>query len=155
MAENEIKQGEYKLHVGKIEEGFVIDHIQPGRGMKIYRDLGLDKLDCCVAIIRNAYSRKMGKKDMIKVECPIDQFNMDFFGYVDHTATIDVIKNGEIISKPHLELPKKLTNVIRCHNPRCITSTEQQLDQVFVLTDPENGTYRCKYCETAYRDDDK
>ncbi len=147
------KDGGYKLHVGKIEEGFVIDHIHAGRGMQIYHDLGLDKLDCCVAIIRNAFSVKMGKKDMIKVECPIDQFDMDFFGFVDHTATVDVIKDGEIIAKPKLELPKQLKNVIHCHNPRCITSTEQQLDQIFILTDPAKGTYRCKYCETAYKQD--
>ncbi len=150
----ETKTNGYKLYVGKIEEGFVIDHIHAGRGMKIYRDLGLDRLECSVAIILNASSKKMGKKDMIKVECPIDQFDMDFFGFLDPSATVDVIKDGKIISKPKLKLPEKLINVVRCHNPRCITSGEPQLDQIFVLTDPLRGTYRCQYCETAYKNED-
>ncbi|MCR5776425.1 MAG: aspartate carbamoyltransferase regulatory subunit [Lachnospiraceae bacterium] len=141
---------EYKLNVGKIEEGFVIDHIHPGRGMELYYYLGLDKRDDCVAIIQNAYSKKMGKKDMIKVECPIQQLDLDIIAFLDHTATIDVIKDGEIISKPKLEFPKKIVNVIKCRNPRCITSTEHELSHVFHLTDPENGTYRCKYCETKW-----
>ena len=142
----------YKLNVGKIEEGFVIDHISPGGAMRMYHDLGLDKLDCGVAIIKNAYSTKMGKKDMIKVERPIEKFkfNLDTIAFLDHNATVDIIKDGEIISKPSLRLPGSVVNVIKCRNPRCITSAEQ-LDQVFVLTDPSTGTYRCKYCEAKWR----
>ena len=142
---------QYKLHVGKIEEGFVIDHIKPGNGMRIYRDLGLDKLDCSVAIITNAFSMKMGRKDMIKVEKPLREYDLDIIAFLDQSATVDIIKNGEIIERPRMELPKELRNVISCKNPRCITGTERELDQVFVLTDPKNGTYRCRYCETRYK----
>ncbi len=148
MQENQ----KYKLNVGKIDEGFVIDHIHAGKGMKLYKDMGLEKLDCSVAIITNASSRKMGKKDIIKVECPIDRFDMDVIGFLDHTATVDVIKDGEIIDKPKITLPKQVRNIIRCKNPRCITSIEQGLDHVFILTDPEHEVYRCKYCETKYGD---
>lgn len=140
----------YKLNVGKIDEGFVIDHIRPGRGMMLYNDMGLNKLDCSVAIIQNASSNKMGKKDIIKVETSIDNFNLDIISLLDHNATIDVIKDGEIIAKPTLPLPKEVRNIIKCKNPRCISSIEQGLDQIFVLTDPESATYRCKYCETEY-----
>ncbi len=150
MAEQERTQ--YKLHVGKIEEGFVIDHIQPGNGMKIYRDLGLDKLDCAVAIITNAISMKMGRKDMIKVETPLRKYDLDIIAFLDHSATVDIIQNGEIIERPRMELPKEIKNVISCKNPRCITSTERELDQIFVLTDPKSCTYRCRYCETKWSD---
>ncbi len=149
MADKERTQ--YKLHVGKIEEGFVIDHIQPGNGMKIYRDLKLDKLDCSVAIITNAFSMKMGRKDMIKVEKPLREYDLDIIAFLDQSATVDIIQNGEIIARPRMELPKELKNVISCKNPRCITGSERELDQVFYLTDPKSGTYRCKYCETKYR----
>ena len=145
-----INNGKYKLNVGKIDEGFVIDHITPGKGLKLYHDMGLDKLDCSVAIIQNAFSRKMGKKDIIKVETSIDNFNLDIISLLDHNATVDVIKNGEIIDKPELPLPKEVKNIIKCKNPRCISSIEQGLDQIFVLTDAETATYRCKYCETEY-----
>ncbi len=140
----------YKLNVGKINEGFVIDHIRPGRGLMLYHDMGLNKLDCSVAIIQNASSKKMGKKDIIKVETSIDNFNLDIISLLDHNATIDVIKDGEIIDKPTLPLPKEVKNIIKCKNPRCIASIEQGLDHVFVLTDEKNATYRCKYCETEY-----
>ena len=140
----------YKLNVGKIDEGFVIDHIRPGRGMVLYQYMGLNKLDCSVAIIQNVPSKKMGKKDIIKVETPIDNFNLDIIGLIDHNATIDVIKDGEIIDKPRLPLPKEVRNIIKCRNPRCISSIEQGLDHIFVLTDPDTATYRCKYCETEY-----
>ncbi len=149
MSENDRPQ--YKLHVGKIEEGFVIDHIQPGNGMRIYKDLKLDKLDCSVAIITNAFSMKMGRKDMIKVEKPLREYDLDIIAFLDQSATVDIIQNGEIIARPRMELPKELKNVISCKNPRCITSSERELDQVFVLTDPKNGTYRCRYCETRFR----
>ena len=148
MAESNRTQ--YKLHVGKIEEGFVIDHITPGNGMRLYYDLGLDKLGCCVAMILNAFSMKMGKKDMIKVEMPLRKYDLDTIAFLDHHATVDIIKDGEIIERPKLTLPKKITNVIKCHNPRCITSVEQELEHVFLLTDASKGIYRCKYCETEW-----
>ncbi len=149
---SEMERAQYKLNVGKIEEGFVIDHIQPGNAMKLYHDLGLDKLDCCVAIIKNAFSTKMGKKDMIKVERPIEKFKFELgtIALLEPKATVGIIKDGEIFDKPKLKLPKKVTNVISCHNPRCITSTEHELDQIFMLTDEESGTYRCIYCETKW-----
>ena len=139
------------LNVGKIEEGFVLDHIKAGKAMTIYHDLKLDKLDCCVAIIKNARSNKLGKKDIIKVECPVDQMDMDILGFIDHNITVNVIENGEIVEKKRLRLPKKIVNVIQCKNPRCITSVERGLDQVFVLTDEEKEIYRCAYCETALK----
>jgi len=138
------------LNVGQINEGFVLDHIKAGKSMTIYHDLGLDKLDSCVAIIKNARSNKLGKKDIIKVECPIDMLDLDILGFIDHSITINIIKDGEITSKKKLSLPKQITNVIRCHNPRCITSIEQELKQVFILTDPKKEIYRCKYCEEKY-----
>ena len=139
------------LNVGAIEEGFVLDHIKAGKSMTIYHDLKLDKLDCCVAIIKNARSNKMGKKDIIKVECPVDMINLDTLGFIDHNITVNVISGGEIIEKKELKLPKKIVNVIQCRNPRCITSIEQELDQIFLLTDPGNEVYRCMYCEEKYR----
>ena len=119
--------------------------------MTIYHDLKLDKLDCCVAIIKNARSNKMGKKDIIKVECSVDMLDLDILGFIDHNITVNVIEDGEIIAKKELSLPRQITNVIKCKNPRCITSVEQQLDHVFILTDPEKEVYRCKYCEEKYR----
>ncbi|NCB91531.1 MAG: aspartate carbamoyltransferase regulatory subunit [Clostridia bacterium] len=139
------------LNVGRIEEGFVLDHIKAGKAMTIYRDLQLDKLDCCVAIIKNARSNKMGKKDIIKVECSIDMLDLNILGFIDHTITVNVIENGEITEKKDLHMPKQVVNVIRCKNPRCITSIEQELAQVFILTDEENEVYRCKYCDEKYR----
>lgn len=138
------------LNVGRIEEGFVLDHIKAGKAMTIYRDLGLDKLDCTVAIIKNARSNKMGKKDIIKVECPIDNLDLDIVGFIDHNITVNVIKDGQITEKKELILPKQIVNVIRCKNPRCITSIEQELDHVFILADPAQEVYRCKYCEEKY-----
>ena len=138
------------LTVGRIEEGFVLDHIQAGRSMDIYKHLHLDKLDYCVAIIKNAKSNKMGKKDIMKIECPIDFMDLDILGFIDHNITVNIIKNSEIVDKKTLHLPRKITNVIRCKNPRCITSIEQELDHIFVLTDEENQVYRCKYCEEKY-----
>ena len=135
------------LNVGKIEEGFVLDHIKAGRSLDIYDHLQLDKLDCTVAIIKNARSNKMGKKDMIKVECPIDMLNLDILGFIDHNITVNVIKDNKITEKKELHLPKQIVNVIKCKNPRCITSIEQELDQIFILTDEEKEIYRCKYCE--------
>ena len=135
------------LNVSGISEGFVLDHIQAGKSMDIYHYLRLDKLDCCVAIIKNAKSNKMGKKDIMKIECPIDVIDLDILGFIDHNITINIIQDEKIVEKKRLKLPKEITNVIKCKNPRCITSIEQELDHVFVLTDPENEVYRCKYCE--------
>ena len=139
------------LNVGSISEGFVLDHIEAGKSMDIYKYLHLDKLDCCVAIIKNAKSSKMGRKDIIKIECPIDFMDLDILGFIDHNITINIIENEKIVEKKELKLPKEIRNVIHCKNPRCTTSIEQGLDQVFVLTDEENQVYRCKYCEEKYR----
>lgn len=139
------------LNVGSITEGFVLDHIEAGKSMEIYKYLHLDKLDCCVAIIKNARSNKMGKKDIIKVECSVDMLDLDILGFIDHNITVNVIRNGEITEKKELHLPKQVVNVIRCKNPRCITSIEQELDQIFILSDKEKEIYRCKYCEEKYR----
>jgi aspartate carbamoyltransferase regulatory subunit len=138
------------LNVGKLTEGFVLDHIKAGRCMDIYRSLGLDKLDCCVAIIKNAKSKKMGKKDIIKIDGGLDLVDLDILGFIDHNITVNIIRNGEIVEKKELTLPKTVTNIIKCKNPRCITSIEQELDQVFYLTDEEKQVYRCKYCEEKY-----
>ena len=138
------------LNVGTIQEGFVLDHIQAGKSMDIYKYLHLDKLDCCVAIIKNAKSSKMGKKDIIKIECPIDYIDLNVLGFIDHTITINIIKDSEIVEKKALELPKEIVNVVKCKNPRCITSIEQELEQIFVLTDPVKEVYRCKWCEEKY-----
>ena len=138
------------LNIGKISEGFVLDHIQAGKSMEIYKYLNLDALDCCVAIIKNAKSNKMGTKDIIKIECPIDIIDLDILGFIDHNITVNIIENEEIVDKMELKLPLEIKNVIKCKNPRCITSIEQELDQIFVLTDEENEVYRCKYCEEKY-----
>ncbi len=138
------------LSIGALQEGFVLDHIKAGNAMTIYRDLKLGKLDCTVAIIKNASSNKMGRKDIIKVACPIDYLDLDVLGFIDHNITVNVIKDGKIIEKRSLRLPKQIVNVISCKNPRCISSIEQGLDQVFILTDEKNEIYRCKYCEEKY-----
>lgn len=139
------------LNVGKIEEGFVLDHIKAGKSLSIYEHLGLDKLDCTVAIIKNARSNKMGVKDIIKVECPVEKLDLDILGFIDHNITVNIIKDEKIVEKKELKLPKKVTNVIKCKNPRCITSIEQGLDHVFFLADEEKEIYRCMYCEEKYR----
>ncbi len=135
------------MNIDSIKNGIVIDHITAGRSMQIYRLLGLDALQCSVALIKNVNSRKMGKKDIIKIDT---EYEVDtaILGYVDPGATISVIKDSKIVEKRTLTLPEKLTGVLRCKNPRCITSTEQELPHVFTLTDKENGVYRCLYCET-------
>lgn len=135
------------MNIDSITNGFVIDHITAGRGMRLYDLLGLDNLDCSVAIIKNVASKKMGKKDIIKIDADI-AIDIDVIGYVDPGTTVNVIKNCELVEKRVLELPKMLTNVIKCKNPRCITSTEQEINHVFKLTDKDNGVYRCIYCET-------
>ena len=135
------------MNIDSITNGFVIDHITAGRGMRIYDLLGLDNLDCSVAIIKNVTSKKLGKKDIIKVDADIE-IDFDVFGYVDPGITINIIRNCERVEKLSVELPEKLTNVIKCKNPRCITTTEQEINHVFKLTDRENGVYRCMYYET-------
>ena len=143
------------LNVGKIEEGFVLDHIQAGKSMSIYEHLGLDKMDCTVAIIKNARSKIMGKKDILKVECDIDTLDLNVLAFIDHNITINVIKAGEIIEKSSLKLPKEVKNVIKCRNPRCITSIEQELPHIFFLADEEKEIYRGKYCEVKFSQKDK
>lgn len=138
------------LNVGKIEEGFVLDHIKAGQSLSIYHNLGLEKLDCTVAIIKNARSNLMGKKDILKVECNIDTLDLDVLAVIDHNITVNVIKDGEIVEKRELFLPKEIHNVFKCKNPRCITSIEQELPHVFILSDEEKGIYRCKYCEEKF-----
>ena len=135
------------LNVGKIEEGFVLDHIPAGKSMSIYYHLGLDKLDCTVAIIKNARSDKLGKKDIIKVECDINTLNLDVLAVICHTITVNVIKDGDIVDKKELILPQELKGVMKCKNPRCITSIEQELPHIFYLADPVKEVYRCKYCD--------
>ena len=140
----------YRLNVGKIEEGFVLDHIKAGRAMKLYHYLKLDQLDYPVALIRNARSNAMGRKDILKIECDIDDLDLDVLAFIDQNITVNVIKDGEIIEKRSLRLPKELNNVIHCHNPRCILSVERSLPHIFYLSDEKSGTYRCRYCDEKY-----
>lgn len=135
------------LNVGKIEEGFVLDHIEAGKSLSLYHHLQLDKLDCPVAIIKNARNNKKGKKDILKVECDINTLNLDVLAFIDHNITVNVIKDGKIVDKRELTLPKEIRNIIKCKNPRCITSIEQGLPHIFVLSDEKKEIYRCKYCE--------
>ena len=136
------------LNVGALREGFVLDHIKAGKAMTIYHDLKLDKLDCTVAIIKNAKSNKMGRKDIIKIEGPLDSIDLDILGYIDHNITVNIIRDGKLVEKRTLKLPERIRGVLKCKNPRCITSVEQELPQEFVLTDREKRVYRCRYCET-------
>lgn len=139
------------LNIGGLKEGIVLDHIQAGKGMSIYKHLGLDKLDCQVAIIKNARSDKMGRKDIIKIEGDqMDKIDLDVLGYIDHNITINIIKDDVVVEKKSVSLPKEITNVIKCKNPRCITSIEQELPNIFILADEATETYRCKYCEEKY-----
>lgn len=140
------------LNVGKIEEGYVLDHIPAGKSLSIYHHLQLDKLDCMVAIIKNARSNKMGKKDILKVECDIHTLDLDVLAFIDHNITVNVIKDGELVDKKELTLPKEIKNIIKCKNPRCITSIEQELPHIFVLADEKAEIYRCKYCEEKYNE---
>ena len=135
------------MNIDSIQNGIVIDHISAGRGMKLYELLGLEKLDCSVAIIKNVHSEKMGKKDIIKIDAAIP-VNLDVIGYVDPGVTVDVIRDGVLAEKRRIDMPQRLTNVLFCRNPRCICAVEQELDHVFLLTDRKNKVYRCLYCET-------
>lgn len=138
------------LNIDSIQNGIVIDHIQAGKGMRIYELLELDKLDCCVALIKNARSSKMGRKDIIKIEGDL-AINFDVLGFIDNNITVCAIKNGELVKKENIVLPRRIKNVVKCKNPRCITSTEENLDQIFVLCDEKAHRYRCLYCEQAYK----
>ena len=135
------------MHIDSIKNGIVIDHITAGRGMELYHLLGLDKLDCSIAIIKNVHSNKMGKKDIIKIDSDIS-LDMKVLGYVDPGVTVDIIKDGVLVDKKQISLPNEIKNVIFCKNPRCITSTEQELPHVFKLTDEKHRVFRCIYCET-------
>lgn len=134
------------MNIDSIQNGVVLDHIQAGKSMQIYKYLHLDELDCQVAIIKNAKSGRMGKKDILKIDSPMD-LDLDVLGYIDPDITVNIIRNGERVEKKHLALPKKLVNVIHCKNPRCITVAEPQLDAIFLLSDPEKRSYRCAYCD--------
>ena len=138
------------LNIDSIQNGIVIDHIQAGKGMRIYELLELDKLDCCVALIKNARSSKMGRKDIIKIEGDL-AINFDVLGFIDNNITVCTIKNGELVKKENIVLPRRIKNVVKCKNPRCITSTEENLDQIFVLCDEKAHRYCCLYCEQAYK----
>ncbi len=135
------------MNIDSIQNGVVIDHIEAGCGMRLYDLLNLDELDASVAIIKNVQSKKMGKKDIIKIDADI-KINLDVIGYVDPSATVNIIKDGILIEKLSIDMPETLVNVIKCKNPRCITSCEQELDQIFKLSDRANKEYRCIYCET-------
>ena len=134
------------MNIDSIQNGVVLDHIQAGKSMEIYKYLHLDQLDCSVAIIKNVRSERMGRKDIIKIDSPMD-LDLDVLGYIDPNITVNVIRDGIRVEKKNLELPKKLVNIIHCKNPRCITTAEGQLDAIFFLSDPATHTYRCAYCE--------
>lgn len=133
--------------IGQIKDGIVLDHITAGRGMTLYNLLGLDKLDCQVALIKNADSVKMGKKDIIKIDKVIN-INFDALGYVDSDVTVNIIRDGKLAKRQNIDIPERIENVIKCKNPRCITTVEQGLKHIFVLSDKENKIYRCMYCES-------
>lgn len=137
------------MNIEPIQNGVVIDHIEAGRAMQLYKLLNLGSLDVSVALIKNVPSKKMGKKDIIKIDADID-LDFDVIGFVDPSATVVIIRNGELVEKRSIALPEKLTNVIFCKNPRCITSVEQEIDHIFKLSDPDKKEYRCIYCETKY-----
>ncbi len=136
------------MNIDSIQNGVVLDHIQAGKSMDIYKYLHLDQLDCSVAIIKNVRSDRMGRKDIIKIDSPME-VDLDVLGYIDPNITVNVIRDGVRVAKKHLELPQKLVNIIRCKNPRCITMAESQLDAIFLLDDAEKHTYRCAYCDTV------
>lgn len=133
------------MNVDGIKNGIVIDHISAGKAMQLYQMLGLDRLDCCIAVIQNVQSNRMGKKDIIKIDSDID-IDLDVIGFISPDATVNVIKNEKIVDKKHIAPPQKLTDIIKCKNPRCITTTEQEIKHVFVQTG--RGEYRCVYCDT-------
>lgn len=138
------------MKIDSIKNGIVIDHIEAKKGMEIYNALKLEDLDCSVAIITNAKSEKKGRKDIIKIDKDIE-INMDVIGFIEPNATINIVKDDKLVDKYNVQLPEKIVNIAKCQNPRCITSIEKDLDQVFILTDKENQVYRCKYCEMSLK----
>ena len=138
------------MKVGAIKNGVVIDHIAAGRGMELYHFLNLDHVDAPIALIKNAPSEKMGKKDIIKIDAELP-LELDALGYIDPNVTINIVKDGACVEKVHPQLPEKLTNIVHCKNPRCITSVEQEIPHIFKLTNRETGEYRCIYCESKAR----
>ena len=138
------------MNIDSIQNGVVLDHIQAGKSMEIYQYLHLDQLDCSVAIIKNARSGHMERKDIIKIDSPVE-LDLDVLGYIDPNITVNIIRDGQLVEKKHLELPEKLVNVLRCKNPRCITVSEPQLDAIFKLSNRSRHSYRCAYCDTEYR----
>ena len=138
------------MNIDGVNTGIVLDHIKAGKSMMIYELLGLEKLNCCVAIIQNAKSEKYGLKDIIKIDGEID-VDVDVLGYIDNNITVNVIKDGKLLKKIHLDLPETLTDVIKCSNPRCITSVEQGIQHKFYLADKEHKIYRCCYCDSEYK----
>lgn len=138
------------MNIDSIKNGIVIDHIQAKKGMEIYEALKLQDLDCSVAIITNAKSEKMGRKDIIKIDQAME-IDMDVIGFIEPNATINIVKDNQLVDKYNVKLPEKIVNIVKCQNPRCITSVERDLDQIFTLTDRENQVYRCKYCEMSLK----
>ena len=134
------------MNIDSITNGIVLDHITAGKSMQIYHDLNLDKLDCSVAIIKNVKSNTLGRKDIIKIDQDYS-INLDVLGYIDPEITVSIIKDGETIEKKKVELPEKIVNILKCKNPRCITTTEQGIDHIFKLANREKRVYRCIYCE--------
>ncbi|MBQ1327423.1 MAG: aspartate carbamoyltransferase regulatory subunit [Eubacterium sp.] len=134
------------MKIDSIQNGIVLDHITAGKAMQIYYDLGLDKLDCSIAIMQNVKSDKMGKKDIIKIDKNMD-VNLDVIGYIDPSVTVSIIKDGVTTEKKKVALPKKLINIKKCKNPRCITAIEPDIPQIFKLTDEKRRVYRCIYCD--------
>ena len=137
------------MNIDSIQNGVVLDHIQAGKSMEIYKYLHLDQLDCSVAIIKNARSGHMERKDIIKIDSPVE-LDLDVLGYIDPNITVNIIRDGQLVEQKHLELPEKLVNILRCKNPRCITVSEPQLDAIFKLSNRDRRIYRCAYCDTEY-----
>lgn len=135
------------MNIDSIKNGVVIDHIAAGKAMQLYNMLGLEALDCTVAVIKNVSSKKMGKKDIIKIDTSLD-LDFDVVGFISPSATINIIENEKLVKKTHVEMPKRLVNIIKCKNPRCITTTEQDIEHIFVRSDKKKEEYRCFYCET-------
>ncbi len=141
------------MNINEIQDGYVIDHIRAGRSMLIYRYLGLDKLDCSVAIIKNTKSQRMGRKDIIKID-ELIPLNLEIISYIDPGATVNTIQDGKLINKQRLTVPQRVLGVLKCKNPRCITQTEQEIQQIFVLADTDKNLYRCYYCDTIHKPED-
>lgn len=139
------------MNIDGVTTGIVLDHIKAGKSMQIYEQLRLSKINNCVAIIQNVKSSKYGKKDIIKIDEIID-LDLDVLGYIDSEITVNIVKDGKLAEKKHLELPETLTNIIKCKNPRCITTVEQEVTQIFKLANREKKTYRCAYCDTEHKE---